>query len=101
MNLSASRFSTKRGTNPVFGSTTFTANSTDLSGIDNQSGAVWLRIVALAPTIGSDNRDTFGIDNFSLSYSAVPEPSTFIAGALLALPFGVQGVRYLRNRKRA
>jgi hypothetical protein len=29
----------------------------------------------------------------------VPEPSTFIAGALLALPFGLHGVRNLRNRK--
>lgn len=34
-------------------------------------------------------------------FTVVPEPSTFIGGALLALPFGVQGVRYLRNRKRA
>ncbi len=39
------------------------------------------------------------IDNIQVA--AVPEPSTFIAGALLALPFGVQGIRYLRNRKRA
>jgi hypothetical protein len=38
---------------------------------------------------------------FGGTISAVPEPTTFIAGALLALPFGVQGVRYLRNRKRA
>jgi len=31
--------------------------------------------------------------------AAVPEPSTFIAGAFLALPFGLQGIRWLRNRK--
>ena len=31
----------------------------------------------------------------------VPEPSTYLAGALLALVFGVQGVRSLRNRKTA
>jgi hypothetical protein len=31
----------------------------------------------------------------------VPEPSTFIAGALLAFPFGLQGFRYFRNRRRA
>ncbi len=31
----------------------------------------------------------------------VPEPSTYLAGALLALVFGVQGFRTLRNRKTA
>lgn len=43
----------------------------------------------------------FRLDDIKLEGVAVPEPSTFVAGALLALPFGVQGVRYLRNRKRA
>ncbi|MGC3960080.1 MAG: hypothetical protein QM813_19755 [Verrucomicrobiota bacterium] len=33
--------------------------------------------------------------------AAVPEPSTYLAGLLLGLPFGVRGVRYLRSRKRA
>ena len=33
--------------------------------------------------------------------SAVPEPSTYIAGVLLTLPFGFQGIRALRNRKQA
>jgi len=32
--------------------------------------------------------------------SAVPEPSTYIAGAMLLLPFGSQGVRKLRDRLR-
>jgi hypothetical protein len=31
--------------------------------------------------------------------TVVPEPSTIIAGALRLLPFGMQGIRYLRNRK--
>jgi hypothetical protein len=31
--------------------------------------------------------------------SPVPEPTTYIAGALLLLPFGLQGIRHLRNRK--
>ncbi len=39
--------------------------------------------------------------SYGIYGTVVPEPSTFIAGALLALPFGVQGIRYLRNRKRA
>jgi hypothetical protein len=29
----------------------------------------------------------------------VPEPATLVAGALLLLPFGLQGIRMLRNRK--
>ena len=31
--------------------------------------------------------------------AAAPKPTTMIAGALLLLPFGFQGTRYLRNRK--
>ena len=33
--------------------------------------------------------------------AAVPEPSTYLAGVLLALPFGLQGIRWLRVRKQA
>ncbi len=47
------------------------------------------------------NDDTPKALNSGQVITVVPEPSTFIAGALLGLPFGVQGVRYLRNRKRA
>lgn len=51
-------------------------------------------------------------DNFSMRDSKVPdneptphplpipEPSTYIAGALLLLPFGFQGIRAMRNRNR-
>jgi len=35
---------------------------------------VWIRIVTLSPTTGSGNRDSFAIDNFSLTY--VPEPTS-------------------------
>jgi hypothetical protein len=34
-----------------------------------------------------------------LAVTPVPEPSTYIAGALLLLPFGAQAVRRLRTRK--
>lgn len=30
---------------------------------------------------------------------AVPEPSTYVAGALMLLPFGMQGIRRLLNRQ--
>ena len=42
-----------------------------------------------------------GLDNVSISDAAVPEPSTYIAGALMLLPFGLQGIRHLRSRKQA
>jgi hypothetical protein len=34
-----------------------------------------------------------------ITLAVVPEPTTMIAGALLLLPFGVQGIRRLRNRR--
>ncbi|MHC1763737.1 MAG: hypothetical protein AB9869_05435 [Verrucomicrobiia bacterium] len=39
----------------------------------------------------------FWMDN--AEFSAVPEPTTLVAGALLLLPFGLQWFRCLRNRK--
>lgn len=53
---------------------------------------------ATVATTGTDRIDNFLVTAES---AVVPEPSTYLAGLLLALPFGVHGVRYLRNRKRA
>jgi hypothetical protein len=36
---------------------------------DNQADNVWIRIAALNAATGSGSRDTFGIDNFSLSWT--------------------------------
>ena len=58
----------------VFGSTSFTADSTALSSWNNQSQDIWFRVVAIDASTGGGARDTFGIDDFSLRYSAVPEP---------------------------
>ena len=49
---------------------------------------------------------TFGESTFTFSsstdtVSSVPEPSTYIAGGLLMLPFGWSGIRRLRNRRSA
>ena len=38
---------------------------------------------------------------FRLEGAPVPEPSTYLAGALLLLPFGLQGIRHFRSRKQA
>lgn len=73
----------------------------------NNAESVWFRLVnkstvsANGGSTGTGGTDR--IDNFIVSATsvavAVPEPSTFIAGALLLLPFGVGSVRFLRNRK--
>jgi hypothetical protein len=52
----------------AFGTTSFTANlGADAS---NQSSNIWIRVVALSPANGtSGSRDTFALDNFSLSWT--------------------------------
>jgi len=62
----------------VFGSTPLSITGAALTSLSNQSN-VWIRVTALSASTGSNSRDTFAIDNFSLSYSAVPEPSTYAA----------------------
>ncbi|MCD8490220.1 MAG: Ig-like domain-containing protein [Desertifilum sp.] len=58
----------------VFGSTLLSTSSglsafgTD---INNQPNPVQIRISALSPTTGSNNRDSFAIDNFILTYSPI------------------------------
>lgn len=52
----------------IFGATTRTYDlGTDASG---STSNVWIRIVALSPASGAGTRDTFGIDNFSLSWNS-------------------------------
>ena len=51
----------------VFGTTPGTVSFG--SALDNQLENVWIRIAALEPTTGSGTRDTFGIDNFALTYT--------------------------------
>jgi hypothetical protein len=42
----------------------------------------------------------FAVGEFGMNgVNPVPEPSTYAAGAMLLLPFGLQGIRRLRNRK--
>lgn len=54
----------------TFGSTNVTVDFGTL--LDNQPGPIWLRIVNLAGSQGSGNRPTVGIDNFSLSFTNIP-----------------------------
>jgi hypothetical protein len=66
-----------------------------VSALDNLNQVLFKLTVNGASSAAGNNR----FDNIQFNATAVPEPPTFIAGALLALPFGLQGVRYLRNRK--
>lgn len=69
----------------IFGTTTLALSGfgTDL---DNQASA-WIRVAALGASTGSGNRDTFGVDNFSLTASTIPEPSAclFMTAAIALL----------------
>lgn len=55
----------------AFGSTTLTFGGADLAAIADQQDA-WFRVVTLVTATGSGNRDTFGIDNFRLSFAGSP-----------------------------
>jgi MYXO-CTERM domain-containing protein len=82
-----------------WGSTAISFNSSNLGAWNNQSSDIWFRITALDGTTGSGSRDMFAIDDFTLSYSAVPETTACgaISGtALLALC----GLRVWRQRRR-
>jgi uncharacterized protein len=63
----------------VFGSTTLsTGSSLSAFGTDinNQSNPVQIRISALSGSTGSGNRDSFGIDDFQLTYNTTPPTSS-------------------------
>jgi hypothetical protein len=59
----------------------------------------YTRSFAAARISGYYEEETTATSLWSLTPAVVPEPSTYIAGALLLLPFGAQAVRRLRNRK--
>lgn len=78
-----------------------------------QSFSPWLNVSGVG---NGQNTLTFVVDNLNQDYlnptglrvefsleepqlAVVPEPSTFLAGALLMLPFGLARLRLLRNRR--
>ncbi len=59
----------------AFGSTPITLTAGELAPLSNQPDA-WIRVVALAASSGTGSRDSFGIDDFVLSYTAL-DPGLF------------------------
>lgn len=71
--------------------------------LNNQTENVWIRIIALGASTGANNRDTFGIDNFQLTWTPVstepdpphiigqPQSRTNIAGTTATLSVAVSG----------
>ncbi len=62
----------------TFGTTPFNFNFGSV--LDNQSSQVQIRVAALAASTGSGSRDSFGLDNFVLSYTAAAVPAPTITG---------------------
>lgn len=81
-------------------STSISFNSSDLSAWNDQSSDIWFRVVALDTSTGSGSRDMFAIDDFTLSYSAVPEPAEWGLISGLGL-LGICGVRTWREQRAA
>lgn len=54
-------------TGPVFSSNTVTASFG--SALNNQSGKVWIRIVALGASTGTGNRPSTAVDNFKITWN--------------------------------
>jgi hypothetical protein len=73
--------------------------------IDDSAGAnysVNLQFLANGQPLNTFPHELNSSSDFSGAFyyaAPVPEPTTMVAGALLLLPFGFQGLRYLRNRK--
>lgn len=81
-----------------FGSQTVNLNLPTLFGseVNNQAQNLWIQMVARRAAPGSGPIDVTGIDDFSLTYSAVPEPQTY---ALLT-GLGLVGFGLWRHSRR-
>lgn len=79
-----------------FGTTGYVFTTTDFGTALNDQSSAWFRVVALSDSTGSGSRDTVAIDNFSLTATAVPEPT---GAALLGLAGAA--VMLVRRRRRA
>lgn len=68
-------------------------------GFSDPTGFDYLLLRAVLSTGSGDNNQAIALDNLEVQLAPIPEPSTWIAGIALTLPFGVQVFRHLCNRK--
>lgn len=71
----------------VFGSTHFSFDRSDFGSALDDGSRIWFRLVSLTASPGSGGTfDLVGLDNFSITASAIPEPSALLIGALGLAP---------------
>lgn len=63
----------------------------DLNGFDT--------LLVRAILEGDSINQAIALDNLKVQLAPIPEPSTWVAGVLLTLPFGVRALRRFRNRR--
>ena len=71
------------------------------NGDQGVNGTVYVNINSTLPfdsVVATSSLHAFEFDNVAYNKTAVPEPTTMIAGALLLLPFGASTLRILRRR---
>ncbi|WP_303311693.1 choice-of-anchor J domain-containing protein [Hymenobacter sp. BT730] len=79
------------GSTATTGGATFSNNTVTIdfeNKLDNQTGPVWIRIVALTATTGSSNRPSSAIDDFSLTWTAGATSSPAISVTPTTLNLG-------------
>ena len=77
------------------GNSTFSNNTISYNfstALDNINQPVWIRVVALTGSSGSGNRPTTGLDDFTLTYSALTNAPT-----LGVLPTSLSGMTYTQG----
>jgi hypothetical protein len=86
----------------VGGQDVLNANSGITASAQGFGGTAYVNIdgiPAFTSVVATSSQYAFEFDN--VAYSAVPEPSTMISGALLLLPFGASTLRILRKNRAA
>jgi len=69
------------------------------NGVQTVNGTAYVNINSTLPfnrVVATSSQYAFEFDN--VAYSAIPEPTTLVAGCLLLLPFGASTLRLLRQR---
>ncbi|QKG54420.1 hypothetical protein [Hymenobacter sp. BRD67] len=86
---------TKVGSSAITGNATFSNNTVTVSfdtALDDQSGPVTIRIIAPNSTIGSLNRPSSAIDDFSLSWNTPTATTPTLKATPNTLAFGSQNI---------